>query len=510
MEWRRTDSGEFVRYATFDTWLRYKQSLVEGFSKKMRSNCGCGVLLLLGASFFAVLGCGSRTGTPTTTANVHNEWTWKSGSSSVNQAGIYGALNVAESADTPGARSYPAHWTDASGNFWLFGGYGYDSTGQSGDLNDLWEYSNGEWKWVGGSSQTEQGGSYGLLGVAAADNWPGARYEPVSWTDSSGNLWLFGGLGIDGAGNRNNLNDLWKFSQGQWAWMAGSSNTGDQKIPGVYGTQGVPDSANTPGNRIDAQGWADTSGNIWLFGGEGPDVNGDIGLLNDLWEFTQGKWVWMGGSNTYNPFGIYGTKGAASPTNMPGARVDSATWRDASGTFWLFGGEGNDLNGVLCEKTAGPCELSDLWKYSKGQWTWVSGADVVEQPGSYGAQGVAAANNVPGGRESPATWIDSSGNLWLFGGVGFDSSVAPGVFGDLNDLWKYSGGEWIWVSGSNSATQTAVYGTEGAAAAVNMPGGRDRAVGWTDMSGNLWLFGGINSQYVADGGVFNDLWEYQP
>jgi len=31
-------------------------------------------------------------------------------------------------------------WSDASGNLWLFGGEGFDSTGTEGTLNDLWEY----------------------------------------------------------------------------------------------------------------------------------------------------------------------------------------------------------------------------------------------------------------------------------------------------------------------------------------------------------------------------------
>jgi hypothetical protein len=29
---------------------------------------------------------------------------------------------------------------DASGNFWLFGGLGMDSTGTLGYLNDLWKF----------------------------------------------------------------------------------------------------------------------------------------------------------------------------------------------------------------------------------------------------------------------------------------------------------------------------------------------------------------------------------
>jgi len=40
---------------------------------------------------------------------------------------------------------------------------------------------------------------------------PGARQDAVSWTDSAGNLWLFGGYGVDSLGNTGNHNDLWKF-----------------------------------------------------------------------------------------------------------------------------------------------------------------------------------------------------------------------------------------------------------------------------------------------------------
>jgi hypothetical protein len=47
---------------------------------------------------------------------------------------------------------------------------------------------------------------------------------------------------------------------------------------------------------------------------------------------------------------------------------------------------------------------------------------------------VPASNNVPGGRDSSVTWTDSNGDVWLFGGEGYDAS---GNFGWLNDLWKY-------------------------------------------------------------------------
>jgi len=48
-------------------------------------------------------------------------------------------------------RLIPVTWMDANGSVWLFGGQGYDSTGNQGELNDLWEYSpsSGKWTWVG-------------------------------------------------------------------------------------------------------------------------------------------------------------------------------------------------------------------------------------------------------------------------------------------------------------------------------------------------------------------------
>ena len=31
--------------------------------------------------------------------------------------------------------------TDLSGDFWLFGGLGFDSSGVQGNLNDLWSFT---------------------------------------------------------------------------------------------------------------------------------------------------------------------------------------------------------------------------------------------------------------------------------------------------------------------------------------------------------------------------------
>ena len=304
-----------------------------------------------------------------------------------------------------------------------------------------------EWTWMGGSNLVNQNGTYGTQGTAAPSNIPGGHLASggvLVGTGAAGNLWLFGGTGNDSVGPVTFLNDLWKYSAGDWTWMSGS-NLGGQK--GAYGTQGTAAAANVPGARIYPTTWTDVAGNIWLFGGQGLDSTGTGAFLNDLWEYSAGQWTWIGGSNVGNQKGTYGTQGTAAPGNIPGARTEAIHWTDAAGNLWLFGGIGTDSTG-----TNG--DLNDLWRYSAGEWTWMSGSNLSNQKGTYGTQGTPAAGNVPGARYDASTWTDSAGNLWLFGGDGIDSTGA-GAFGlgHLNDLWKYSAGQWTWMGGPNVINQ---------------------------------------------------------
>src|SRR5579863_4985587 len=165
------------------------------------------------------------------------------------------------------------------------------------------------------------------------------------------------------------------------------------------------------------------------------------------------EWTWVGGSSTVPsctgaPFvcgavGVYGTLGVSSPTNNPGARQSSATWTDKNGNLWLFGGFGDDSVGS-------EADLNDLWEFgrSTNHWKWVSGGNTIPgnyegAPGNYGTLGKAAATNVPSGRSGAASWIDTGGNLWLYGGARYDT---PSSYAELNDLWMFnvSTGAWTW------------------------------------------------------------------
>jgi hypothetical protein len=312
----------------------------------------------------------------------------------------------------------------------------------------MYNIATNAWTPVGGSATANQKGTA---------TTPGGRWSPVYWTDNGGNFWLFGGFGYDGSGTLGLLNDLWEYQSGVWTLVSATS-TANQN--GVYGTQGTSAATNMPGGRQEAVGWADANGNLWLFGGEGEDsVGTNAGILNDLWVFniTSKQWTWVTGSTTANQTGDYGqlpvigppsTVNAAgtvgltgTPGTFPGSRWASSAWTDAGGNFWLFGGWGLDSTG-----TNGNGFLNDLWVYTPatvatqaGTWSWVKGSNTGNAKGQYGALTrpyLTFVNWTPGGRRGATSWVDRNGQLWLFGGQGYDSTGTNGN-GYLNDLWRY-------------------------------------------------------------------------
>lgn len=283
------------------------------------------------------------------------------------------------------------------------------------------------------------------------------------------------------------LSNMVSAQQGEWTWMHGCNTSGCSP---TWGTQGVPDPANTPGGVYAPYYWVDAQKNLWIYGG----IAG-AGYFNAMWKFDPSviEWTWMAGSNfSYQP-PVYGSLGQFGATYTPGYRAfGSVSWTDNDGKFWLFGGDG----------WAGT--LADLWQYdpSVNQWALMNGSPTAGVSANYGTKGVPAATNTPGSRrEGNATWVDADNNLWMFGGE------TSGFF--RNDMWKYdvSLGQWVWMAGSSQLNQAATYGTQGVADSLNVPSGRSSYCKWQDADGNFWLFGGGNwnsAQYYAD------LWKYDP
>jgi hypothetical protein len=340
----------------------------------------------------------------------------------------------------------------------------------TGNVNSIIvDCAHNDWTWIDGTKTAGYAGKpiYGSFPQSAPTtdpnpytNTPGARYGGAAWTDAHGSMFLFGGFGFELAGSKApdtleaSMNDLWvcvkTYDFCQWQLVGG--------YEAVFGA-GI-------------QNWAQTEGQ--------PAVYTNLG------------------STFPNPNPI--------PTPIPGARWGAMTWKDNTGKFWLFGGNGNTdtANGLL----------NDLWTYDPsafngsnyttavGQWVFIpGGSNQVNQPGVY------TGSPYPGARVSAVIWTDaSSGNVWMFGGYGYDGS---GKVGFLNDLWKFNGTTWTYVTGSETANPTGVYGTAGTPSNSNFPGGRQEAVGWLDGFGHLWLFGGEGFDSTGTvTGILNDLWMY--
>jgi len=493
----------------------------------------------------------------------HNDWNWISWYlPSTNTGDNLGAVTTPlfpyqqvppPDLGTPGGRVFPATWTDAQGNRWLFGGNGYPypnplipaSQTVPGFLNDLWVYDQSVGGWVPANLQVlnpslnlyidnvapleeeSASGVYGTLG-APTGGAPGARWGSSTWTDGAGNLWMFGGQGFDASTEDFTLlNDIWEWVPGGLDGFGAGTYTGEWIWQGGSNVGNKPTVANFPGGRWAAATFTDAAGaNVWMFGGQGVDSAGNTGVLSDLWKYNIGSrtWTLVSGSSLSNKNGVYGTQGTPAATNFPGARQNAVLWVDASGKVWLFGGFGYDSAGTGAPLGA---TLNDLWVFSGGQWTWVSGSNVANKNGTYGTQTLPAAANVPGSRWGAEGWTDASNNLWFFGGWGYGSIISHPQ-GYLNDIWEYqhSTGQWIWWKGSNDVNQTGQYLQNGIPFVNNVVGARRGAGVWvpdasacpvSGSAGNgeacyLWLFGGAgydNSQNTSPG-YLNDFWTYLP
>ncbi len=354
----------------------------------------------------------------------------------------------------------------------------------------------GQWVWMDGDSTTSSPGNFGTQGVASPTNKPPALFGMSKWTDKNGNFWLYGGSDDNNNGIHN---DLWRYNPltQEWTWMTGTNTVNDQ---GNYGIQGVESPSNRPPSTNNAITWVDSSGNFWMFG----FLKFFVYAYNDLWKYdiSTNEWTWIKGPHINNGAGSYGIQGVPDSSNNPDVTYSGNGWADNAGNFWLFGSGHN----------------SSLWRYNiaTNTWTWMKGSNtgnvVSNELPVYGKKGVEDSTNNPGIRQEFWSWNDINGYFWLFGGmVSLGSDEIS-----INDLWRFNpvSGNWAWMSGDSTLSQQIifnVYGTKCIAKSMNMPDGRIsyHAVSWTDVNGNLWMFGGTGGgTYGQPGALFNDLWMY--
>ena len=166
----------------------------------------------------------------------------------------------------------------------------------------------------------------------------------------------------------------------------------------------TPDGAPTP--RSAAASW-NLGGTVWMFGGRRTGASGSE-LLNDLWTFNSATHVWA-------KVNAADVSNAAGNSALPAPRAAAATWVDASGNLWLFGGLGAG--------DSRPALLNDLWKFIPATGEW------------WRAPNPPAAAPAPQPRLGATSWVDAADNLWLFGGTILTPAGEPS---DLTDLWRYS------------------------------------------------------------------------
>ena len=134
---------------------------------------------------------------------------------------------------------------------------------------------------------------------------------------------------------------------------------------------------------------------------------------------------------------------------QPKARYGAVSWKDGSGSVYVFGGANDNY-------------LNDLWRFNGTSWSQVIANGSEDSPSvRYGA----------------VAWTDNAGNAYVFGGYNGNY---------LNDLWRFNGTSWSPVN--NAGTPPSV---------------RSGAVAWTDNAGNAYVFGGYNGVTYL-----NDLWEF--
>jgi hypothetical protein len=428
-------------------------------------------------------------------------WTWVNGDSALQAPPVYGTQGVFDSLNHPLGSYEGCEWTDKQGNFWFF-----ESKTLGGWGNDLWKYSPilEKWAFIKGSQNTNDPGNYGTKGVASSANIPPARgFGIASWTDTTGNLWMYGGTNNLNS-QWNTFNDLWKFdiTTNNWTWISG--DTIPNQSP-EYGVKGIPSVFNSPGARSEMVcTWVDSLNNLWLFGG----ASSNFKAYSDLWKYSiaTNQWTWMKGDSTLDGVGYFGIKGVEDSLNNPSARWVYSRWKDNDDNFWIFGGK---------RYNSGSFYLNDLWKYSMStnNWTWIKGPNNL--PLDTGNTGyfcnVDTAFNPISRNENRSCWKDNDGNFWMFGGATLNLPVfSYGIF--LNDMWKYNiqTNEWTLVWSDTTYNTKGSFGVKGVPSYCNRPLGRMGSVSWYQPSSNsMYLFGGYQYYIPGSGRPRSVMWKYE-
>lgn len=199
-----------------------------------------------------------------------------------------------DSKHIPGKRHGSASWIGKDDCLYMFSGNSLDNIDSNNNLgigltNEMWKYCESEGKWTNiSNAEGHTGRSYvGEFGKESKLNLPGARKLAATWTDLNGNLWMFGGEGLDNQKinilfHRDKLlSDIWKFNVKTNSWaFEGGFKEGERHA--LYGPRGKSSIEYLPGPRYAPTFWT-YNNKLYLYGGRGHNANNQTALLSDLW-----------------------------------------------------------------------------------------------------------------------------------------------------------------------------------------------------------------------------------
>ncbi|CAH1793265.1 unnamed protein product [Owenia fusiformis] len=387
----------------------------------------------------------------------------------------------------------------------------------------MYHITDQEWEWRDGSAE---GGQYSTQIIDSdpikTQQYPGSRQGATVW-NSGKELWLFGGKGPNGRSGA--INDLWKMENETMKWSLVEFDVGSPKPEGRM----LASSCGVPGLFFFIFGGMDDNahfGDAWVFYMKkqewvplinqsrivpprgaaaywclkdrliiygGRNVKGDI--LSDMWSLSLKDLQWTLLNN---------------PSPSPGSRDGGATWSAKNETMnlYLFGGNSLETRDSHLSKGF----MSDLWQFTveTNSWQLLHGDSVRHKPGVYGSLGIPDQSNIPGSRKHSATWIDTHGDLWMFGGGGQDkeTKTTPSQSGKLlSDLWVFDIQQrvWVWLGGPDIGEQEAFYGKLRSKSHQHIPGPRWQAVTWSHKN-TFYMFGGEGHDKNNQDSILNDLW----
>ncbi|XP_055957311.1 uncharacterized protein LOC126822177 [Patella vulgata] len=420
------------------------------------------------------------------------ELTWLNGKDTADQSSdIWG----------PGGRSGSLSWKDANGYVWLFGGKGFSdlNNGKPILLNDLWRYHifTNTWSLV-------HPGSVASMGTSSHSKSPSPRYLGAGCGVTNLTFIIYGGLGE----NDEALEDTWVYyiKRRTWLLLKGSvdvdtdSDDNHSNITSINTSSNStsvlnssytdpPESFNvyiSPGFRGNMASWC-LYDSMLVFSGR----NNNKTLLNDMWKMSFRNLQWEE---------IVVKNGTVAP------RTGATTWVDRKQVLYMFGGN-IVLNSKQIHSTVG--YMSDLWMFNETEQTWqlLSGSAKPQTPGQYGRLYGVEYGNKPGSRQGASPFLDSSNNLWLFGGDGLDTEVY-GKSELLSDFWRFNTKhvQWSWMGGSKVGEAEVKFSSKGEISSEALIGGRCDATVWLYSGNKFYIFGGLGHDSHKQDGYLNDLW----